>query len=76
HAQSLDLQAGELPLVIEDRIGSGELWLLIGRDREPDEDAVDYSMFPILNRKRYQHYTNAGDLITPPECPSLNESGR
>ena len=70
HGQTLELEAGELPLVIEDRSGSGELWLLIGRDREPDEDAVDYSMFPILNRKRYQHYTIAGDLATPPDCPS------
>jgi hypothetical protein len=72
HGQTVDLAEGDLPLVIDGRSGSGELWLLIGRDREPDEDAVDYSMFPILNRKRYQHYKSAGDLATPPDCPSIN----
>lgn len=69
HGQTVDLPAGELPLSVSDRIGDGELWLLIGADRAPDEEAVDYSMFPILNRKRYQRYTRAGDLATPPNCP-------
>ena len=69
HGQTVDLEIGELPLSVSDRTGDGELWLIIGADRVPDEDAVDYSMFPILNRKRYQRYTRAGDLATPPNCP-------
>ena len=69
HGQTVDLEIGELSLSVSDRNGDGELWLLIGADRAPDEDAVDYSMFPILNRKRYQRYTRAGDLATPPNCP-------
>ncbi len=69
HGQTVELREGELPLSVEDRVGDGELWLIIGADREPHEDAVDYSMFPILNRKRYQRYTRAGDLATPPNCP-------
>ncbi len=72
HGQTVELTVGEHPLAVGNRTGSGELWLIIGRDREPDGEAVDYSMFPILNRKRYQRYTKAGDLKTPPDCPSVN----
>ena len=68
HRDTIRLESGAHELSVEGN--SGELWLLWGLDRIPDEDTVDWSMFPILNRQRYQHYRKAGDLKTPRDDPS------
>ena len=69
HRDTIRLAAGAHEISVEGV--RGELWLLWGIDRIPDEDTVDWSMFPILNRQRYQHYRKAGDLKTPRDDPSL-----
>lgn len=51
--------------------GRGQLWLLVGADRVPAEDAerIDWSMFPTLRRGRHQSYDHrekGRDLLTQP----------
>ena len=67
HGETIELAEGLHPVEVRDLEGHGELWLIIGADRVPDEEAVDWSMFPILSRKRYQRYLKDGDLKSPPE---------
>jgi len=69
HRERVHLTAGTHEITAD--AGRGELWLLWGIDRVPDEEPVDWSMFPILNRQRYQHYRKAGDLKTPRDDPSV-----
>jgi len=71
HGQTIELTAGTPPLRFEQVAGAGELWLIIGADRQPDMDVRDWSMFPLLNRHRYQRYKKRGDLKTPPDDPSV-----
>ena len=73
HGQTVELTAGKLPLRFGEVAGEGELWLIVGAHRQPDADAVDWTMFPLLNRHRYQHYKKRGDLKTPPDDPSLKK---
>jgi len=68
HRDTVHLGSGTHEIAVDgDR---GEVWLLWGIDRYPDPKPVDWSMFPILNRQRYQHYRKAGDLKTPRDDPS------
>ena len=76
HGGTVTLEHGYRELVVDVTSGMGQLWLLWGTDRVPDEEAVDWSMFPILNRQRYQHYRKGGDLKTPRDDPSLKRNKR
>jgi hypothetical protein len=78
----IELPAGPHRLSAQVTAGSGELWLVLGRDRVPEsqDDAGirDYSMFPLLDRARFQQYDGAkkeGDLLTPPEDPTVDPAG-
>ncbi len=72
HGATVDLEPGVHPLVVDDLVGGGELWLLVGAGRRPEEAPRDLSMFPLLSRERYQRYRRDGDLHTPPHDPSLD----
>jgi len=73
HEHEMQLSAGAHHLEIHDHTPGGEVWLLWGEARRPDEDAVDWTMFPILSRMRYQHYRKAGDLKTPLDEPRYED---
>ena len=83
HGQVIDLDEGEHTLSGVTTRGAGELWLIIGRDREPvaerPRDVVDYSMFPRDRRDRYQQYDRKGkrhlaDLLTQPGDPTMTDA--
>ena len=82
HGQVVELSEGRRALTGKIDEGSGELWVMIGRDRTPEfertEDLVDWSMFPRDRRDRFQQYDNRkptkkkpGDLRTPDHDPTM-----
>jgi len=87
HAQVITLAEGRHNLAAQRTSGSGQLWLLLGRDRRPGtertRDQVDYSMFGKPDRQRYQQYDDkrkeVSDLRTPdhdPQIGRVNEKKR
>jgi len=84
HGTTIPLTAGAHTLRGATSTGDGELWVLLGADREPaDEDPrdhVDWSMFPRDRRDRYQRYDrrrrkDVADLLTPLWDPTVTEAG-
>jgi hypothetical protein len=81
HAQQLRLKAGTHTLRARGRTGKGQLWLLLGADREPETRRIsehrDYSLYPHDSRLRYQKYDDSrretADLLTPPGDPTVSE---
>lgn len=80
HEEARTLTAGPHTLEASPTEGQGELWLILGRDRVPrtaeDGEQRDFSTTPLLNRSRFQQYDGRGkegDLLTPPEDPTLTE---
>ena len=80
--QVVELTEGRHTLTAKVERGTGELWLLYGRDRSPEfdrpEEIIDWSLFPRDRRDRYQQYDNRkpnskkpGDLRTPDHDPTM-----
>jgi len=80
HGQNISVTEGQH--LIRGRAESGkhsQLWLMLGRDRIPaaksPEQHVDYSMFTLLARGRYQQYDDKSnersDLRTPDHDPTI-----
>jgi hypothetical protein len=86
HGEAIELERGEVELVARASSGSGQLWLIHGRDRVPyvedPADVVDRSIYPMLVRRRFQQYDHVhkdGDLLTletDPVLRALPESER
>ncbi len=80
HGQIVSLQEGAHRLkAASDGRNGAQLWVILGRDRKPAAEfaaqQVDYSMFPLLTRKRYQQYDDKNnersDLRTPDHDPVI-----
>jgi len=74
HGQVVAMTAGKHRLKARGGSGDGvggELWLLLGADRVPAAEHVDWSMFPRDSRDRYRRFDTRGnrakaELLTPP----------
>ena len=80
HGQNVEIEEGHH--LLRGRADAGkhsQLWLLLGRDRVPattrPDQHVDYSMFTLLIRRRYQQYDDKSnersDLRTPDHDPTI-----
>lgn len=74
----IELTEGTHELVTLPERGTGTVQLLLGPDRKPYTDDpseyVDHTLYPILNRSRYQQYDRPRDegfLLTPANDPVL-----
>ncbi len=81
HGEVIELAAGEHQLEARSSDKAGELWLLLGRDRVPEDKAasrhVDFSMFPLDERARFQQYDRKGhkaDLLTQRSDPTMTKA--
>jgi hypothetical protein len=81
HGQLVELTAKKHRLEAKPKSGRGELWLILGADREPSlkrsQQQIDWSFFALDWRSRYGHYDRAsdgrGDLLTPRHDPTMND---
>ena len=78
HGEVIDLAPGDVDLVAHAVRGSGQLWIMLGRDRRPQaetiDDVIDWSLYPLLSRRRYQQYDKPNrdaDLLTQLSDPVL-----
>jgi hypothetical protein len=83
HREVIALSEGIHELRARPEGDGGQLWLLLGREREPyaDETAAqrDLSTYPQLQRDRYQRYDRRGqeaDLLSPDHDPTLSAGDR
>ena len=84
HGQVVQITAGKHKLEGSASEGSGQLWLMLGKDRVPyanrASDQTDYSMFTLLRRARYQQYDDKNgersDLRTPDHDPTIGRVNR
>jgi len=84
HGAVVEVEEGIRVLAADPDEGTGELWLMIGRDREPQferpKEIIDWSLFPRDRRDRFQQYDNRkptrkkpGDLRTPDHDPTMSK---
>ncbi len=81
HGQILHLEEHRHQLEAKAEKGRGELWLILGTDREPElkrsERQTDWSYFALDWRSRYGHYDRASDgyadLLTPRHDPTMTD---
>ena len=78
HKEQIELEPGKTTLRAFARSGDGQFWIIYGPDREPaiqwPGQQIDYSMFPLLTRERYQQYDRPrkrADLRTPDHDPRI-----
>ncbi len=79
HRDVITLKEGRSTLASQASTGRGELWLILGADREPElkrsEQQVDWSFFVLDWRSRYGHYdrdSKFADLLTPRNDPDMS----
>ncbi len=76
----MSLPVGAVVLDAVPTQGTGELWLILGAGREPEQGPhVDWSLFPIASRTRFQQYDRPGDrgeLRTQDTDPSVDPAER
>ncbi|MBJ95593.1 MAG: hypothetical protein CMP23_14110 [Rickettsiales bacterium] len=79
HGQIVPISEGRHRLRAHSKGEPGQLWLMLGEDREPlierSDQHIDYSMFTLLARQRYQQYDDKknerSDLRTPDHDPTI-----
>jgi len=81
HNTTVVLEEGRHELQADPRLGTGQLWLIHGADREPLarplSDHVDWSMDPLPSRRRYERKDRKSKkawLLTLPHAPKAKSS--
>jgi len=79
HGDVIELGAGRVEFHARPTSGEGQLWVLGGADRVPritrSDEQVDWAMFPLASRNRYQQYDRKGktaDLRTQETDPTVD----